>query len=127
MPPKPIDFDTYLKWFDTNKVVIKGQSSTRVEFKTTKAAGKALLQKAQNTAAGGTPKAQPVAHQEPAEDFEWVFEYFVDDRGDVMIKCAGYVIGPAVSLDWEKEVEEDVFDEEWEKVVGEKEEEWDLV
>lgn len=32
-----------------------------------------------------------------------------------------------MSLDWEKEVEEDVFDEEWEKVVGEKEEEWDLV
>lgn len=126
MPPKPIDFDTYLKWFETNKVVIKGQSATRVEFKTTKAAGKALLQKAKNTAAG-TSKAQPVALQEPVEDFECVFEYFVDDRGEVMIKCGGNVVGPAVSLDWEKEVEEDAFDEEWEKVRDEKEDEWDLV
>lgn len=53
MSTKPVDFETYVKWFDTHKVVIKAQSSRGVPFETSKAAGKTLLAKAQLTAAGG--------------------------------------------------------------------------
>lgn len=44
-----------------------------------------------------------------------------------MIKCDRHTIGPAVSLDCEKEVEEDEFYDGWKKVACEADAKWDLV
>lgn len=44
-----------------------------------------------------------------------------------MIKCNGHMIGPAATLDWEKEVEGDGFHTGWWKVGYEGDKEWDLV
>lgn len=66
-----------------------------------------------------------VAHPEPEDGFERVFEYFVNDAGVVMVECGGEVIAPVVSVDWEQEVEDEVEEEEeeWETVSDEEEEE----
>lgn len=128
MPIKQVNFEDYMKWFDKHTVVIKGQTSSTVQFTTTTATAQALLDKA--TGAEDI-KAVHVADKspspEPGADFESVFEYYVDDEGVVMIKSDGFVIGPAVSLEWEKEVEEEELEAGWEKVEDERDEEWDLV
>lgn len=72
-------------------------------------------------------KAEDTEMLEAGADFESLFEYLVDDEGVVMIKCDGDTIGAAVSLDWEKEAEEDEFEARWEKVEGERDGEWNLV
>lgn len=44
--------------------------------------------------------------------------------------CDGFVIGPAVSLEWENEVEEAILESEWESVAfggDEDTDEWDIV
>lgn len=158
MPPKAVNFEDYIKWFNNHEVVVKGQTASGVKFETTNATGKALLKNAQDNAAAiaaATPSAtakkadtslcyvpnhfgngftkqasEPfdldfdVTEPEsaPGADFEAVFEYVVDEQGDVMIKCDGHIVGPAVSVDWEREVEEEVVGDG-----GGDDEEWDLV
>lgn len=132
MPIKQVNFEDYMKWFDKHNVVIKGQTSSTVQFTTTNATAQALLDKATSPEdikavhiADKSPST--IAAAEPGADFESVFEYYVDDEGVVMIKCDGFIIGPAVSLEWEKEVEEEEFEAGWEKVEDAPDEEWDLV
>lgn len=135
MPIKQVNFEDYMKWFDTHNVVIKGQTSSTVQFTTTKATAEALLEK---VTCVEDLKALPIVDKsaqaatkmtgtDPGADFESVFEYYIDDEGVVMIKCDGVIIGPAVSLEWEKEVEEEEFEAGWEKVEEERDEEWALV
>lgn len=131
MTIKPVKFEQYMHKFDNHKVVMKGQTASGINFKLTNAAVKAPLQKAKSITGtldlklgAGLPIEENYFgnHVEIAEkvvvthslnadgDFESPFEYFVDDQGVVMIKCNGQTVGPAVSLDWEKEVEEDELD-----------------
>lgn len=114
--PKPIDFDSYMHWFNAHKLVVQAQSAPVVHPQPTKAA---LI-----PAATGDPKQQPIAHPEPEEGFEPVFEYFVSDASVVMVTCGGEVVGPAVSMDWEREVQDEVVEEEWEEMQDEEEEGW---
>lgn len=154
MALKPVNFDDYLKWFDEHKVVVKAQTANGVEFKTTKATAKKLLEKVKSASTtveapknhltvvnnyfGKDAKSSqqeskayiPGQSVNDGAEYEFLFEYFVSDDGVVMVKCDGFIIGPAVSLEWENEVEEEILESEWEKVVvggNEDVDEWDIV
>lgn len=154
MTLKPVKFDDYLKWFDEHKVVVKAQTANGVKFKTPKATAKKLLEKVNTVSITAETseyhltavnnyfgKDNKSSEQElpanaleqsvnDAAEYECLFEYFVNDDGVVMVKCDGFVVGPAVSLEWENEVEEAIFESEWEDVAFGGDEDtdgWDIV
>lgn len=119
-----VDFDDYLKWFNSHDVVIKGQTADG----TNKATASAPLGKIHIPAAVVEDKVETELHhvedyfcetQNPtAADhttqvdesdvgYEFIVEYSVNGQGIVIATCNGYTVQPAVALNWEKEMEED--------------------
>lgn len=123
MALKPVNFDDYLKWFDEHKVVVKAQTANGVEFKTTIATAKKLLEKV---------KSASTTVEAPKNHLTVVNNYFGKDAKSSQQESKAYIPEQSVnvSLEWENEVEEEILESEWEKVVvggNEDVDEWDIV